>query len=69
MPEVCTISALARQYKIPPRKLSDLFYARKLDEAVCPIVGGRRLIPVSYVPTIEAVLVEVGIIAGALASA
>jgi hypothetical protein len=60
MSEVHSISGLARRWGIPPRKISDLFYARKLNEDRCPVIGGRRIIPASYVPTVERVLREVG---------
>ena len=53
-----SISAIARQYGIPPRRISDLFYARKLDDRICPIVDGRRAIPIEYLPTVETVLRE-----------
>jgi hypothetical protein len=51
-----TVSDVARQYGVPPRVVSDLFYQRVLSDGVCPVVGGRRLIPASYIPVIEAVL-------------
>jgi hypothetical protein len=55
------VSEVAR--RIPgarPKDISDLFYQRKLDDRRCPIVGGRRLIPVDYVPAIEATLRSLG---------
>ena len=48
-----TVSGVARHYGVPPRKISDLFYARKLSDEECPIVNGRRLIPESYLPELE----------------
>lgn len=39
--------------EIPPRAISDLFYKRLLRDDLCPIVGGRRLIPRDYLPSIE----------------
>lgn len=56
MMQYTTISELARRLDVPPRVISDLFYARKLDDTVCPIVSGRRLIPDSYVPVVEQVI-------------
>jgi hypothetical protein len=56
--ENVTVSEVARQNGVPPRVISDLFYARRLDDRLCPIVGGRRLIPTHYVPTIAKVLRE-----------
>jgi len=57
-----TISQLARKHGIPPCKISDLFYRRILSDAICPIVSGRRVIPVDYVPTLEEILRERGLI-------
>lgn len=57
-----SISAIARRYGIPPRRISDLFYARKLDDRICPIVDGRRSIPIEYLPTVENVLRETGVL-------
>ena len=55
-----TISEVARQFGVRPRDISDLFYSRVLDESVCPIVGGRRMIPQAYVAAIKAALEERG---------
>ena len=41
---------------VPPRAISDLFYKRQLRDDLCPIVGGRRLIPGSHLPSIREVL-------------
>ena len=57
-----TVSEVARHFGIRPRVISDLFYSRTLDDLVCPIVGGRRIIPHTYIPTIENVLRERGIV-------
>lgn len=57
-----TVSAVARQYGVAPRQISDLFYRRKLSDFVCPVVDGRRMIPPEYVPTVERVMREVGIL-------
>lgn len=57
-----TVSEAAREIGrkagvvISPRTISDLFYKRLLRDDLCPIVGGRRLIPRDYLPDIEAVL-------------
>jgi hypothetical protein len=55
------VSDVARRFNVPPRMISDLFYARKLDDQRCPIVGGRRLIPEDYLPAIAAALRELGV--------
>jgi hypothetical protein len=56
-----TVSDAAR--RIPgarPKDISSLFYLRKLDDALCPVVGGRRLIPPDYLPQIEEALRQAG---------
>lgn len=55
-----TVSAVARRLAANPRDISNLFYARKLSDSACPVVDGRRLIPVDYVPEIERALRERG---------
>ena len=57
-----TVSDVTRKLReefgvdVPPRSISDLFYSRELDDRQCPVVGGRRLIPTSYLPTIVQVV-------------
>ena len=48
--------------EVLPRAISDLFYNRVLSDERCPILGGRRLIPRDYVPEVERVLRERGVI-------
>ena len=60
MAQYLTVSEVARQLGATPRDVSDLFYARKLRDDLCPVTGGRRLIPPSYVPTIRAALQRAG---------
>jgi hypothetical protein len=55
-----TVSEAARAWDISPRVISDLFYARRLDDRRCPIVGGRRLIPEDYLPEIAEALRKAG---------
>jgi hypothetical protein len=50
---------------IPPRLISDLFYQRRLDDERCPVIGRFRLIPESYLSTIETVLRAEGVPADA----
>jgi hypothetical protein len=52
--------AVRRGVDIPPQRLSDLFYRRKLNATRCPVVGGVRRIPADYVPVIEQVLEQRG---------
>ena len=58
MPPYFTVSELARREGVRPRDISDLFYRRLLSDAVCPVVGGRRLIPSHYVPVVVEALRE-----------
>ena len=51
-----SVSEVARRIGVPPRSISDLFYSRELRDDLCPIVGGRRLIPEQYVDEIAAAL-------------
>lgn len=62
------VSGVARQLGARPRDISRLFYERLLDDATCPIVAGRRLIPDSYVPVIAAALCSRGLLTDAAAS-
>ena len=54
--EGLSVREVARQLGVRPRDISDLFYARRLDDARCPIIGGRRRIPANSVPTIREAL-------------
>ena len=54
------VSEVARRLGARPKDISDLFYLRRLDGSRCPIVGGRRLIPVEYLPEIERALRQCG---------
>ena len=55
MAQLC-ISEVARMLKARPKDITDLFYRRRLSDGLCPVIGGRRLIPESYVPVIERTL-------------
>jgi len=41
---------------VKPRQITTLFYERELRDDLCPIVGGRRLIPRSYLPMIASAI-------------
>ena len=75
MSELMSVSdaarALEEEFGIPiaPRMISDLFYQRKLRDEACPLVGGRRLIPESYLPAITAALRNQGLLPSLLAAA
>ena len=51
-----TVSEIARILQIPPRKISDALYQRRIPDDKCQVVGGRRLIPISLLPQIKEVL-------------
>jgi len=56
MAGLLSVSEAARRLGANPKDISDLFYRRDLRDDLCPIVGGRRLIPDGYVSAIEAAL-------------
>lgn len=58
--DVLSVSEAARQLGVKPKAISDLLYQRELRDDLCPLVGGRRLIPRNYLPTIREVLIERG---------
>jgi hypothetical protein len=58
--EYLCVSEAARRMGVRPRDISDMFYRRQLRDDLCPIVAGRRLIPESYLDTIEVVLRRTG---------
>ena len=59
-----TVSDVCRLHfpGVRPEAVSGLFYRRLLPDAdaVCPVVGGRRLIPPSYIETIRLALQRAG---------
>lgn len=60
MAQFLTVSETARLIGARPRDISDAFYARQLDDSLCPLAGRVRLIPVSYVGTVREVLNDLG---------
>ena len=51
-----SVSEVARRLGVKPRDISDLFYRRELNDDLCSIVAGRRLIPEDYLPVISETL-------------
>jgi hypothetical protein len=51
-----SVSDAARKLGARPRDITDLFYRRELRDDLCPIVGGRRMIPESYLELIAMAL-------------
>jgi hypothetical protein len=64
--EIELVSDAARELEsrlgqtVLPRQISALFYDRALRDDICPIVGGRPLIPPDYLPQIEFALFRRG---------
>ena len=62
MSDLLTVSDAARELSdrlatvVRPRDISTLFYQRELRDDLCRILGGRRLIPSSYLPMVEMAL-------------
>lgn len=56
------VSDVARHFGVRPREVSDLFYHRELRDDLCPVVGGRRLIPEDYLPVIRMALKRSGVL-------
>lgn len=52
MPTPLSVSDVARRLNVRPGQITALFYEERLRDDLCPIVGGRRLIPESYVDVI-----------------
>ena len=55
-----SVSEAARRLGANPQDISDLFYKRKLRDDLCPIMGGRRLIPLEYLDQIVKALKDAG---------
>jgi hypothetical protein len=62
MLDYLTVSEVARELDgsfgraVTPRRISDLFYKRRLRDDICPIIGGRRMIPRYYLDEIAETL-------------
>lgn len=62
MHEQMTASQAARELSkrlgrlVAPRVVSDLLYNRKIDDRLCPLVGGRRLITAEGLSAVEGLL-------------
>ena len=54
------VSEVARKFGVPPKMISQLFYGRELSDDICPVVGGRRIIPDHYLGEIERLLRQRG---------
>ncbi len=47
-----SVGESAKRLGVPPKTISKLFYDGHLRDDLCPIVGGRRIIPEDYVEII-----------------
>ena len=61
MQELMCVGDVARLLGVKPSQITALFYERRLRDDLCPIVGGRRLIPQNYVEVIAMELRRKGI--------
>jgi hypothetical protein len=70
MTDTMIVSEVARELTdrfgvvVRPRAITNLFYQRLLSDDRCPILGGRRVIARDYLPVIEGVLRERGVLPG-----
>lgn len=55
------VGDVARLLGVRPSQITALFYERRLRDDLCPIVGGRRIIPQNYVEVIAMELRRKGI--------
>lgn len=58
---VHSVGEVARLLGVRPAQITALFYERKLRDDLCPIVGGRRLIPSEVVEVVAMELRRKGI--------
>ena len=56
-----SVGDVARILHVRPAQITQLFYERRLRDDLCPIVGGRRLIPRSCVAVIAMELRRKGV--------
>ena len=61
MAEILVVSDVARRLGVRPAQVSQILYERRLRDDLCPVVGGRRLIPPEYLDIIAQELRRKGI--------
>lgn len=60
MSDLLSVGETAKRIGARAPDITSAFYNGRLRDDLCPLVGGRRLIPESYVPMIEMVLRRAG---------
>ena len=58
---ILSVRDAARRLGVKAARISKLFYDDELNNDLCPILSGRRLIPESYVEVIAMVLRRKGV--------
>ncbi|MCH7687858.1 MAG: hypothetical protein IH899_14435 [Planctomycetes bacterium] len=61
MEELLSVGDVARRLNVRPSQVTQLFYECRLRDDLCPIVGGRRIIPQNYVAVIAMELRRKGV--------
>ncbi len=56
-----TVGDIARRHGVRPSQVTQLFTERRIPEDLCPVISGRRLIPIQIIPAIVAELRRKGI--------
>jgi len=51
-----SVSEAARRLGARPQDISGLLYRRVLRDDLCPVIGGRRMIPEDYLPLVAQAL-------------
>jgi len=60
MDNFLTVGQAAERLGARPKDISDAFYRRQLNDRLCLIWGGRRMIPEDYLPELGRVLRRLG---------
>lgn len=61
MSGILSVRDAASRLRVRPRQITSAFYDGLLRDDIAPIVGGRRIIPESYLETIAMVLRRRGV--------
>ena len=54
--DAISISEAARGLGVPPHRLSNLFFQRRLPQELAPMLCGRRVVPVDSLPELQRLL-------------